>query len=68
MDRYDIIILGTGAGGGTMLHELAGTGRCILVIETRPVSTARKGKLGHSGGFSHDAILRAGSLARPRGP
>lgn len=36
MDRYDIIILGTGAGGGTMLHELAGTGRRILVIERGP--------------------------------
>lgn len=36
MDRYDIIILGTGAGGGTVLHELADTGKRILVIERGP--------------------------------
>jgi choline dehydrogenase-like flavoprotein len=30
---YDIIIIGTGAGGGTLLHALAGTGRRILVLE-----------------------------------
>ena len=31
--RYDIIIIGTGAGGGTMAHALADTGARILVIE-----------------------------------
>jgi choline dehydrogenase-like flavoprotein len=30
---FDIIIIGTGAGGGTMLHELAPTGGRILVVE-----------------------------------
>jgi choline dehydrogenase-like flavoprotein len=30
---YDLIILGSGAGGGTLLHELAPTGKRILVIE-----------------------------------
>ncbi len=30
---YDIIIIGTGAGGGTMLHALAPTGARILVLE-----------------------------------
>ena len=30
---YDIIIIGTGAGGGTLLHALAPTGRRILVLE-----------------------------------
>lgn len=32
-DRFDIIIIGTGAGGGTLLHQLARTGKRILVIE-----------------------------------
>src|SRR5688572_23939772 len=32
-DRFDIVIIGTGAGGGTMLHALAGTGARILVVE-----------------------------------
>ena len=30
---YDLIIIGTGAGGGTLLHALAPTGRRILVLE-----------------------------------
>ena len=31
--RYDIIIIGTGAGGGTMAHALADSGARILVLE-----------------------------------
>jgi choline dehydrogenase-like flavoprotein len=31
--HYDIVIVGTGAGGGTMMHALAGTGARILVLE-----------------------------------
>ena len=31
--HYDIIIIGTGAGGGTMAHALADTGARILLIE-----------------------------------
>jgi len=31
--RYDVIIIGTGAGGGTLLHALAPTGKKILVLE-----------------------------------
>ena len=30
---YDIVIIGTGAGGGTLLHKLADSGKKILVIE-----------------------------------
>jgi len=33
MDTYDFIIIGTGAGGGTIAHELAGTGKKILILE-----------------------------------
>ena len=32
-DHYDIIIIGSGAGGGTLAHALADTGARILVIE-----------------------------------
>jgi len=31
--RYDIIIIGTGAGGGTIAHELAASGKRILILE-----------------------------------
>jgi choline dehydrogenase-like flavoprotein len=32
-DHADVIIIGSGAGGGTMAHALAGTGARVLVIE-----------------------------------
>jgi choline dehydrogenase-like flavoprotein len=32
-NRYDVIIIGTGAGGGTLAHRLAPTGKRILLIE-----------------------------------
>lgn len=31
--HYDIIIIGTGAGGGTLAYQLAATGKKILVLE-----------------------------------
>ena len=33
MDRFDVIIIGTGAGGGTLAHALAPTGKRILLLE-----------------------------------
>src|ERR1700761_2788066 len=32
-NQYDIIIIGTGAGGGTLLHTLKESGKKILVLE-----------------------------------
>jgi choline dehydrogenase-like flavoprotein len=32
-DRFDVIIIGTGAGGGTLAHKLAASGKRILVLE-----------------------------------
>jgi choline dehydrogenase-like flavoprotein len=31
--HYDVIIIGSGAGGGTVAHELAATGKQILILE-----------------------------------
>ena len=31
--RYDVAIIGTGAGGGTLAWALAGTGKRILILE-----------------------------------
>ena len=33
MDHFDVILIGTGAGGGTLLHKLAPSGLRILVLE-----------------------------------
>lgn len=32
-DEYDVIIVGSGAGGGTLAHRLAPSGRRILILE-----------------------------------
>src|SRR5919204_3989015 len=32
-ERYDVIIIGTGAGGGTLAYALASTGKRILLLE-----------------------------------
>ncbi|MET0546866.1 MAG: NAD(P)-binding protein [Caulobacterales bacterium] len=34
--RYDVIIVGSGAGGATIANELAATGRKILILERGP--------------------------------
>src|SRR5437868_14831935 len=31
--KYDVIIIGTGAGGGTLAYALASTGKRILLLE-----------------------------------
>lgn len=33
MEHYDIIIIGSGAGGGTLLHKLKDSGKKILILE-----------------------------------
>jgi choline dehydrogenase-like flavoprotein len=33
MDHYDVIIIGTGAGGGTLAHRLAPSGKRVLLLE-----------------------------------
>ena len=32
-DHYDVIIIGSGAGGGTVAHRLAPTGKNVLILE-----------------------------------
>lgn len=32
-EHYDVIIIGTGAGGGTLAHRLAPSGKKILLLE-----------------------------------
>jgi choline dehydrogenase-like flavoprotein len=35
-EHYDVIIIGTGAGGGTLAHELALAGKKLLILERGP--------------------------------
>ena len=32
-DHYDVIIVGSGAGGGTLAHRLAPSGKRVLILE-----------------------------------
>ena len=32
-EHYDVIIIGSGAGGGTLAHRLAPSGKKILILE-----------------------------------
>lgn len=35
-DHYDAIIIGTGAGGGTLAYKLAPSGKKVLILERGP--------------------------------
>jgi 2-polyprenyl-6-methoxyphenol hydroxylase-like FAD-dependent oxidoreductase len=39
-EHYDVIIIGTGAGGGTLAHKLAPSGKRILVVPELVVEVA----------------------------
>ena len=67
--HYDLVIIGTGAGGGTMAHALAGTGARILVVERGDVRAARGRRTGartRSGRTCATARPSAGSTSAAR--
>src|SRR5205807_2200572 len=39
-ERYDVIVVGSGAGGGVIAGELAERGRRVLLMEAGPYRTA----------------------------
>ena len=57
-DHYDVIIIGTGAGGGTLLHKLAPSGKQILVLERGGFDVLRKLKAS----LDPNGILNPGKL------
>ena len=40
-ENYDVIIIGSGAGGGTLAHALADSGKRILLLERGDSCLAR---------------------------
>jgi len=40
MKSYDVVIVGTGAGGGTLARRLAPSGKSILLLERLAASAA----------------------------
>lgn len=39
-ERYDVVVVGSGAGGGVVAGELADNGRAVLLLESGPHKTA----------------------------
>ena len=61
---YDVIIIGTGAGGGTLLHALAPTGKRILVLERGDFVPREKDNWRYQGGQPRRPLQHQGDLAR----
>jgi choline dehydrogenase-like flavoprotein len=53
-EHYDVIIIGTGAGGGTLAHRLAPSGKKILVLERGDFLPKEKAN------WSTEAVFRDG--------
>ena len=47
--HYDVIVIGTGAGGGTLARHLAPSGKRILLLERGRLAAPRAGELVHRG-------------------
>ena len=52
-EHFDIIIIGTGAGGGTLLNRLAPSGKRILVLERGPFLPREQDNWSYKGSFKY---------------
>src|SRR5262249_50439039 len=52
-EHFDVIIIDTGAGGGTLLHRLAPSGKKILVLERGPFLPREKDNWNYHGSFKY---------------
>jgi len=52
-DHFDVIIIGTGAGGGSLLNRLAASGKRILVLERGPFLPREKDNWNYFGSFKY---------------
>jgi choline dehydrogenase-like flavoprotein len=52
-EHFDVIIIGTGAGGGTLLNRLAPSGKKILVLERGPFLVREKDNWNYRGSFKY---------------
>ena len=66
--RFDVIIVGSGAGGGTLARQLAPSGKSILHSRARRLAQARGGELGCDGRVRAEPLHIARDLVRPRRP
>ena len=72
MESYDVIIIGTGAGGGTLARHLAPSGKRILVLERgdwlprEPENWLARSVFGHVAYTSPSASCEAMQPLKPR--
>jgi choline dehydrogenase-like flavoprotein len=52
-EHFDVIIIGTGAGGGTLLNRIASSGKRILVLERGPFLPREKDNWSYHGSFKY---------------
>ena len=64
MDSYDVVIIGTGAGGGTLARHLAPSGKRILLLERGDWLPARAAELAHAGCVRREPLHLAGHVVR----
>ena len=52
-NHYDVIIIGSGAGGGTLAYKLAPTGKKILILERGGYVPREKDNWNYHGSFKY---------------
>src|SRR5882724_9077408 len=52
-EHFDVIIIGTGAGGGSLLNRIALSGKRILVLERGPFLPREKDNWNYQGSFKY---------------
>ena len=57
-EHYDVVIIGSGAGGGTLAHKLAPSGKRMLLLERGDYLPPRARQLGHAKRCSCGASTR----------
>src|SRR2546429_4574892 len=69
-EHFDVIIIGTGAGGGTLLNRLAPSGRRILVLERGPFLPREKDNWNYHGSVKYyfsEGVFNKGGREVPAG-
>jgi choline dehydrogenase-like flavoprotein len=60
-DDYDIVIIGSGAGGAPIAHQLARRGKNVLMIEKGPMILPQYQMRGGLSGFKRDEVVSDGA-------
>ena len=61
---FDVVIIGSGAGGAPIAHELTLQGKSVLVLEKGPLITPQKQAYNGRSSFKRDELISDGSEKR----